>query len=294
MKEDIFVNQSDFNQLISNQFEELTKSEKRIANFFRKNPNEAAFYSAAEVAAHLNVSEATVVRFARTLGFPSYPALRSSFQNSFKSRISHSSRIQSRLNEMREKGDIFERLAVTEIDYLSQALETVDRKQLDEAVKMIKESQKIYVFGTGPSITLVDLIDLRLRRYGKDIIPMRSSGREVLEYLLSLKSGDLMIVICFFDLNPALQLVLDYANEIGCKVIMITDTLDVIIGSKADVVLAAKRGPVSEFHSLVVPMTIINALLLSVADQEQEKIMPILDKLDLLREQLLHFSKKSE
>ena len=42
---------------------------------------------------------------------------------------------------------------------------------------------------------------------------------------------------------------------------MLTDTLGSIIGDKADVVLSAKRGPVSGFHSLVVPMTIINALV---------------------------------
>jgi len=73
---------------------------------------------------------------------------------------------------------------------------------------------------------------------------------------------------------------------VHCPVVMITDTLDTIIGDKADVVLAAQRGPVSEFHSLVVPMTIVNALLLSVANQEQEQIMPVLDRLDLLRDKL--------
>ena len=33
-------------------------------------------------------------------------------------------------------------------------------------------------------------------------------------------------------------------------------------------------------------MTIINALLLALANQEQEQIMPMLDRLDLLRDKL--------
>jgi hypothetical protein len=33
-------------------------------------------------------------------------------------------------------------------------------------------------------------------------------------------------------------------------------------------------------------MTIINTLLLSVAGQEQEKVLPTLDRLDMLRERL--------
>ena len=284
----------DFAQLISSHYEELTKSEKRIANFLRKNQNEAAFLSAVEIAETLDISEATVVRFARSMGFPSYPALRTSFQNSFKNRITHSSRIRSRLSDLRENGDIFERLAITEIDYLSQALETVKPEQIAAAVKLTVERQRIYVFGTGPSTTLVDLMKIRLRRFGKDVIALRSSGREIIDPLISMGPDDLLFAICFFDINPALQLVLDYANEVGCKVIMITDTLDSIIGDKADVILAAKRGPVSEFHSLVVPMTIINALLLSVANEQKEEILPMLDKLDLLRERMKILNSKDK
>jgi DNA-binding MurR/RpiR family transcriptional regulator len=52
------------------------------------------------------------------------------------------------------------------------------------------------------------------------------------------------------------------------------------------VVLSAKRGPVSEFHSLVVPMTIINSLLLAVAQEERGQVMDNLDKLDQMRERL--------
>ena len=78
---------------------------------------------------------------------------------------------------------------------------------------------------------------------------------------------------------------LDLAREARAKVIMLTDTLGPIVGNKADVVLAARRGPMSEFHSLVVPMTIINSLLLSVASEEKSA-MENLDKLDQLRDRL--------
>lgn len=283
---DSVQNKTDFLQLISDRYENLTKSEKHIGTFFRKNLNEAAFLSAGEVAARLDMSEATVVRFARTLGYPSYPALRATFQESFRQRITHSSRIRSRLDDMRQTGDIFERLTVTEIDHLSQALETIDRNELKKAVELIVDHQRIFVFGLGPSISLVDLMEIRLQRYGKVVVPLKSSGREIVESLLRLENDDVVFVICFFDQNPALKLILDYAHKVGSKIIMLTDTLESVIGDQADVILAARRGPIGEFHSLVVPMTVINSLLLSVASLEQEKITPYLDKLDALRSQL--------
>lgn len=285
MTEEVKTN-GDFSQLISARFDSLTKSEKRIANYLRKNQEEAAFLAASDLADRLGLSEATIVRFARTLGFPSYPAMRTVLQKNFRRRVTHSVRLSGRLDDLREVGDIFERLVVSEIDYLTQALETVNREAFQTAVKLLQARKRVFVFGVGPSVSLVDLLELRLGRFGRQVVPMTTAGREFLEPLLWMTDQDLLIVICFFDVTPALQLALDYAKEVNCPVIMITDTLGPIIGEKADVVLAARRGPMSEFHSLVVPMTIINTLLLSLANEDREKVITNLDKLDQLRETL--------
>jgi len=276
----------DFSQIISDNYKNLTKSEKRIANYLRKNQEESAFLSAGEIADRLGLSEATLVRFARTLGFSSYPAMRTILQEAFRHRVTHSTRLRSRLDDLREAGDIFDRLVVSEIDYLTQSLETIDRQSLNHAVEMIRSRKRIFVFGVGPSVSLVNLIEIRLGRFGWQVIPLTTAGREMLEPLLLMTDQDLLFVICFFDISGALQLILDYANEIKCPVIMLTDTLGSIIGDKADVVLSAKRGPVSEFHSLVVPMTIINTLLLAVAQEDQGYVMTNLDKLDQMRARL--------
>jgi DNA-binding MurR/RpiR family transcriptional regulator len=276
----------DFSQIISDHYQQLTKSEKRIANYLRKNQEESAFLSAGEIADRLGLSEATLVRFARTLGFSSYPAMRTILQEAFRHRVTHSTRLRSRLDDLREAGDIFDRLVVSEIDYLTLSLETIERQSLNRAVEMIRSRKRIFIFGVGPSVSLVNLMEIRLGRFGWQIVPLTTAGREMLEPLLLMTDQDLLFVICFFDISGALQLILDYANEIKCPVIMLTDTLGSIIGDKADVVLSAKRGPVSEFHSLVVPMTIINTLLLAVAQEDQGYVMTNLDKLDQMRARL--------
>jgi DNA-binding MurR/RpiR family transcriptional regulator len=276
----------DFSQIISDHYNQLTKSEKQIANYLRKNQEESAFLSAGELAERLGLSEATMVRFARTLGFDSYPAMRTVLQENFRSRVTHSTRLRSRLDDLREGGDLFEKVTVSEIDYLTQALQTIDRDALHKAVNYMIECDHIFVFGTGPSISLVHLLDLRLTRFGKQVIPLTIAGRETLEPLLLMTERDLLFAIGFFDVNPTMQIVLDHAKEIKCPAILLTDTLGSVIGEKVDVVLSAKRGPVSEFHSLVVPMTIINTLLLAFANEDREQVMGKLDRLDQLRERL--------
>ena len=279
-------NSADFSQILSEHYGKLTKSEKQIADHLRKNQEESAFLSAGELADHLGLSEATLVRFARSLGFDGYPAMREVLQENFRRRVTHSTRLRSRLNDLREAGDIFERLVASEIDYLTEALQTLDRKALNAAVELLRTHQRVFVFGLGPSVSLVELLEIRLTRSARHVIPLKTSGREMLEPMLMMNSNDLLIAIGFFNMTPNLQIVLDYANEHKTPVIFVTDTLDLMVGDKADVVLKAQRGPVSAFHSLTVPMTIINTLLLALSSVDQEKVMTNLDKLDQLRDRL--------
>jgi DNA-binding MurR/RpiR family transcriptional regulator len=275
-----------FGQLISEHYSSLTKSEKRIGNYLNQNLDEAAFLSAGEIADRLQLSEATMVRFARTLGFDSYPAMRVALQDSFRHRMTHSSRMRSRLDDLRTAGDIFERVVASEIDYLTEALQTLDRNALNATVELLRTHQRVFVFGLGPSLSLVDLLEIRLTRSARNVILLNTSGREMLEPMLLMDSTDLLIAIGFFNLTPNLQMVLDYANQHKTPVILLTDTLGPMVGDKADVVLAARRGPVSSFHSLTVPMTIINTILLALTAADQDKVMTNLDKLDQLRERL--------
>ena len=275
-----------FSQLISERYPQLTKSEKRIATFLNQNQDEAAFLPAGDIAERLQLSEATMVRFARALGFENYPAMRVALQEGFRHRLTHSSRLRSRLDELRTGGDIFERLVASEIDFLTEALQTLDRKAFNAAVELLRTHPRIFVFGLGPSISLVDLLDIRLTRSARHVIPLKASGREILEPLLLMSREDLLVAIGFFNLTPSLQLVLDYANQHKTPVILLTDMLGPLVGDKADVILSARRGPVSAFHSLTIPMTIVNALLLALTSVDQENIMTNLDKLDQLRERL--------
>jgi DNA-binding MurR/RpiR family transcriptional regulator len=275
-----------FSQLISENFPQLTKSEKRIANYLNRNQDDAAFLSAGEIAERLNLSEATMVRFARTIGFESYPAMRVALQDNFRHRLTHSARLRSRLDDLRTDGDIFERLVASEIDYLTEALQTLDRKALNAAVELLRTHQRIFVFGLGPAISLVDQLKIRLTRSARQVIALDTSGQEMLEPMLLMDSNDVLIAIGFFNMTPNLEMVLEYANQHKTPVILLTDTLGPLAGKRADVILAARRGPVSAFHSLTVPMTIVNALLLALSSVDQEKVMTNLDELDKLRERL--------
>lgn len=273
----------EFAEVLRERYATLTKSGKRIAHYILRNQDEIAFLSASGLAERLSLSEATTVRFAQALGFRGYPEMRAALQRAFSLRASHSARLRGRLDDLRQAGDIFERVTASEIDYLTQALHTVDRAAMQHAVELLSERKRVFLFGLGPSAALVTLLEIRLQRFRRDVISLTTTGREVLERLLLMTKDDLLFATAFFDVNPTLTFVLDHAWKCGCPCILLTDTLASLLGDRADAMLVARRGPLSSFHSLTVPMTIANTLLLALAQTDEEVYEAHLDRLDETR-----------
>jgi DNA-binding MurR/RpiR family transcriptional regulator len=109
-----------------------------------------------------------------------------------------------------------------------------------------------------------------------------------------MNKDDLLIVIGFYNMTPNLQMALEHANKNKTPVILVTDTLGPLVKDKVDVILAARRGPVSAYHSLTVPMTIINTLLLMLSQVDEAHVMPNLDLLDEYRQRQIEILINSE
>ena len=115
----------------------------------------------------------------------------------------------------------------------------------------------------------------------------------MLDKLLLLRRDDAVIAAGFHRVTGELLAVLNHARRVGAPAILLTDTLNAQFKKRASVVLSARRGPVSTFHSLTVPMAIINAIILAVALECPATSVASLDLLQSLRaESGLDFSGK--
>lgn len=275
---------SDFRERLQERLPGFTKSQKRIAAYMLANYDEAAFLPAADLAQRLEVSEATMARFARASGYGGFRELRFCLQGLYRAKATPASRLQRKLGELaHSQGHVLAKVLAMEEQYLTEAAHSIDPADFDRAVALLLEGQRIFVFGSGPSGILADLAEWRLRRFGILTIAMTESGRHLLEKLQLLQPADVVLATGFYRVRPELVSVLEHALAIGCRTILLTDTLGPALRDKTDVVLAARRGPVSTFHSLTVPMSILNALILAVAMARPDESLAALNRLEQLR-----------
>jgi DNA-binding MurR/RpiR family transcriptional regulator len=262
----------------------LSKSQQRIANYLLTSYDEAAFFPAADLAQRLEVSEATVVRFAKAIGYAGFPELKRCLQDLYRSQVTPAARLQHKLAELAShQGHVLTKVIDMELQYLNEAAHTISTADFDRAVEIILDAKRIFVSGGGPSAVLSDLLELRLRRFGIFALGMTESGRDLIEKLQLLQPADAVIATGFHHMSAELAAVVEHAHTVGCPTILITDTLGAAFHGKVDVVLAARRGPVSTFHSLTVPMAIVNALILAVAMARPDESLAALDHMQQMR-----------
>ncbi len=274
----------DFRHRLEQHFAHLTKSEQRIASYLLSDYDAAAFLPAAELASHLGVSEATVVRFARAVGYDSFPELRRCLQEMFRAKVTPASRLQRKLADLKTgEGHVLTKIIDMELQYLTEAERSIDPLEFDRAVEIVAKGKRVFVFGLGPSRILADLVLIRLRRLGIPTHSLVESGRDLLEELLLLKPDDAVLATGFHRVTGELVAVLDHARKIGCPTVLLTDLLGPTFKDKVDIVLSARRGPVSNFHSLTVPMAILNAFILAIALSKPEESVASLNKLQQMR-----------
>lgn len=283
-----------FRHRIEKHFARLTNSEQKIAAYLLANFDQAAFLTASQLARHLEISEATVVRFARSIGYRSFPEFKRVVQDIYRFKATPATRLQHKLADLQSgKGHVLHQIIEMELQYLAEVPHSIATQDFDRAVKLLLKSKRIFVFGTGPSRILADLMELRLRRFGLTIFGLTESGRDVLDKLLLLRRDDAVIAAGFHRVTGELLAVLNHARRVGAPAILLTDTLNAQFKKRASVVLSARRGPVSTFHSLTVPMAIINAIILAVALECPATSVASLDLLQSLRaESGLDFSGK--
>jgi len=273
-----------FHQRLEDHLPVLTKSQRRIAAYLLASYDEAAFLSAADLAERLKVSEATIVRFAQAIGYDGFRELRRCLQELFRDNASPASRLQVKLGELaNSQAPVLTQVLDMEVQYLTEASHSIESVDFDRAVSVLLGGQSIFVFGSGPSAILAELAELRLRRLGILTVAMTESGRHVLEKLQLLQPGDVVLATGFHYVRAELVTVLNHARALGCRSVLLTDTLGPVLRSEVDVILAARRGPVSTFHSLTVPMAILNALILAVAMARPDQSLAALNRLEQLR-----------
>ncbi len=275
--------------LITRNASRLTGSDTRLLDVLVQDPIRAALENGKEVSSRAGVHPAAAVRLAKRLGFDGYPEFRAFLQanlveenNDFEN---PAARMAARLVRA-EEGQVLASVLDSEIAALEALRNAVSDGDIRNFSQTLRDARKIFIFGRGHAASLSSLITLRLQRSGYDVTDLGDRTHHFAEILNTLGPSDVVWLLAFRRPSQQIQDANAIAAERGAKRLALTDLHAARLDPLPDHQICASRGDAGESQSLVVPMTIANAVILDLAGIDDGRSIRSLEEFKAFRQSL--------
>ncbi|MDX9785277.1 MAG: MurR/RpiR family transcriptional regulator [Desulfobacterales bacterium] len=272
-------------QIIRDRYDGLSHTYQHIAEFIMNNMETAIFASLGELSKRTGVSDATLIRFARELGFKGFQDMREAMAAYIRGVIYPSHKKQSAFDQ--KEIPVLEKVWNMDIEFINQTMEGIDREWFKSAIDVIASAERIYAMGWGTSSFLAEFLCFQLDRLGYNAVALVRERRPLIERMLYLKRGDVLIV---FDFQLYIHEVVEAVEYLrthveGVKVITITSDATAQIVQYADysffcVFWAVVGRSEALMGSLSAPMSLINAICEAVIAKAPDKAKESLEKIE--------------
>lgn len=258
----------------------LSKGHKKIASYIKENYDKAAFMTASSLGEKVGVSESTVVRFATELGFKGYPELQKELQQMIKSKLTAVQRMEVSQNLI-GNSDIVRSVLMDDIELIRETAEKTSREDFNNAVSAINKARKIYILGVRSSAALASFLGFYFNLVFDSVVLIdTSSASEMFEQMFRIDKEDVCIAISFPRYSKQTVNAIRFIADRGATIVSITDTADSPIAPFSNYLLVARSDMASVVDSLVAPLSLINALIVSVTLSKRDEVINNFNKLE--------------
>ncbi|MBE6688644.1 MAG: MurR/RpiR family transcriptional regulator [Ruminococcaceae bacterium] len=284
----------DFLRSLENPPKRMSKSHRLIADYVAENYEKAAYMTAAKLGAAVGVSESTVVRFAIECGFEGYPEFSRRLQELIPSRLTSAQRAEV-TNLRLGDGDILDKVLTSDIEKIKNTMAQVDRDAFYKAADAIINSRTIYIMGVRSSSAPAGFMSYYFSLIFDNVrLVSSTTGSEMFEQVFKASEGDVVIGISFPRYSKRVVHAMEYAKSKGACLIALTDSEESPIARLADYTLLAKSDMASFADSLVAPMSIINALIVTIGKKKNEYIQRVFTELEAIWDEHDVYEKNNE
>ena len=272
----------------------FSKGQKRIARYITEAYDKAAFMTANRLGKTVGVSESTVVRFAVDLGFDGYPSMQKAMQEMVLNRLTSVQRLEVASDRIGEQ-DVVSMVLHSDMEKLRQTEEMIDREEFRAAVNAILKAKRVYILGVRSVAPLANFLGYYLNYMFNNVHVISGfSAGEMFEKIVGVNSEDVIVAFSFPRYSASTTKGAKYCRSAGATVIGITDSKLSPLGQCSDHVLVAKSDMVSLVDSLVAPLSLVNALIVSIASRREKELSQTFANLERIWDEYNVYEKQVE
>lgn len=261
-------------ELVAAAGNDLTKTEKRIAEAVLAEPTLLAFGTVSDLANHVGTSRPTVVRFAAKLGFDGYSELQQRVQSDISLHLTRPS------ERIRSDGDVTVRARAALDDAISSVFDAFADDRLPELVARVVRAEKVWVLSGETSQAGAHALHsgLSMVRPNVRTLEEHSFGTD----LSDAGPGDTAIIFDFQRYRRQVAIAARALADAGVTVVAITDSPFSPLVELAETWYQIEVPAIGPFDSSVPVVAMCELLVAQVAKELHDEAMKRIDRIEAL------------
>ena len=256
----------------------LTKSNRLIAEYCLNNQSSIAFQSAADLAACIGVSDVSIVRFARALGYDGYVDLKHAWQDELCQHIDAGpdtvnpvAKFLTRKHYHQDNANFsFAYAEATYCSLLHESLSAISPGLIDEVALRLCTSRRKYVVGIRTRSTAATAMTTLLRMVVPDVTSITVEDYSSYMQMLDFTSEDTVVFITFGRFSTFEQMLLQQVKQGGATLVVLTDKRASRAAQAADILLYCAGDINLPFYSSVGTVALAECIASAVSERNWE------------------------
>lgn len=260
---------------IHNQFNQFSKTEKRISTYILNHAELIPNMTTKELALKADVSEASVIRFAKTIGIGSFKTFKIALAQELAVKEEYITDFTI-LQKKDSPHEMFQKVVHVNKNAIETTKESLNKKDLEEAVHALKNARKIVFYGIGgSSIAAIDAL-YKFTKLGFQV-EFNSDFHYMLSRVPHLNKKDVFVAISMSGKTKEVLDLSRIAQKKGAKVIAITNINKSPLYKEADIRLATPNVEedfrIGSITSRMTQLTIVDTLYICIFNMVGEHVL---------------------
>ncbi|EYD73115.1 MurR/RpiR family transcriptional regulator [Limimaricola hongkongensis] len=265
-------------------YEGLSAREKEVADHILAAPGDISMYPGSELAARVGVSNSTITRFVKRVGFESYEEMRLAAREARQTGSPLFT--ESQVAEAAENG-VVGRFADAEAACLRGALADLSADKMQQVVAALLEARQVAFMGFRNSHFLASYARRLVFQFrgGTSLIPS-SPGESIAERIADLGKGDMAVVVA---MRRTVRPMRDYVEALqasGVRILLVTDPSVRILPTCAEWTITCPVENPHVFDSYAGPMAALRLIAFEAFQRSGAKGRAHLARIETVHERL--------
>ena len=248
----------------------LTKKEKRIAEFFLDEEQRVFLMNVADIAKTIDVSDTSVIRFIKSLGFENFTDFKNSGQEDIKSRLDKTNDFIKNLDIIKENS--IEQLYIHKInEEVNKIFNSNSQKQIKKISNLIMKAKNKYIVGFKSTAGIANFFGVRLGFMLENVSTFNIDDSVVVNSIFNIKQEDILIIFDYPMYSKAAVVLAKIARENKAKILLFTDSDNAPLAEYSNILYKVKLNGISVFNSLISTQILVEYLLTYISQFIEEK-----------------------